>query len=421
MKRIRIVALLLLCLAGTAAAEGDWNYVLKTDGTARLTRYVGAGEPQEAPRSADGFTVTEAEAGLFPDAPRGIRLTPEIPETAGTTEDGLQYAVLEDSCAIVSYTGDAARLIIPRRIEDKPVESILRGAFRNNWTVSHVLLPDTLLEIGDYAFAGCKRLEQIHFDRQVRVIGEYAFYDCDLLERVTLPKDLICIGAYAFAYTPLSRVSLPDSVLLVGESAFDHNPSLSYARLGKNVRVIERYAFAEAPLRRIRLPESVRRVGRGAFAKTAYLTAENAELKEALPDLFVTEADLSTRNWPEPEPEEPLVMLDVDVPIESVSEPEAEPTAKSSESMESEPAGESQQESASIAEAATEEGPQVRITASLAKLRSRPTGAGSLLQYAHTGDTFPFEGREHGWYRLRLPDGQTAYVARGMAEIVGEK
>ena len=34
-------------------------------------------------------------------------------------------------------------------------------------------------------------------------------------------------------------------------------------------------------------------------------------------------------------------------------------------------------------------------------------------------DTFPYEGHYSNWYRLKLPDGQTAYVARGMAEVIG--
>ena len=63
MKRRTAACLLLLALLPAAApAEGEWNYVLKTDGTARLTRYVGGAET--IPDRVDGFAVTEAAASL---------------------------------------------------------------------------------------------------------------------------------------------------------------------------------------------------------------------------------------------------------------------------------------------------------------------------------------------------------------------
>ena len=37
-----------------------------------------------------------------------------------------------------------------------------------------------------------------------------------------------------------------------------------------------------------------------------YLTAENSDLKAALPELEITKADLTARSWPEPEPEAPV-------------------------------------------------------------------------------------------------------------------
>ena len=46
---IILFAVLLALASSSAAQEGDWNYDLKTDGTARLTRYVGLGEPAGFP------------------------------------------------------------------------------------------------------------------------------------------------------------------------------------------------------------------------------------------------------------------------------------------------------------------------------------------------------------------------------------
>ncbi len=434
---IILFAVLLALASASAAQEGDWNYVLKTDGTARLTRYVGLGEPAEMPETVDDYAVTEASRDLTGRLPAGAAYTKELPQAAGVTEDGLRYALSGEGAVILGYEGDAERVIVPRQIESQPVTRIADGAFRENWSLTHVLLPDTLLEIGDNAFRSCRRLEQVHFDRGVRVIGEYAFYDCAALTRLTLPTELMCVGAYAFACTPLTRVSLPDSVQLVGESAFDHNTAMGYVRMGSSVRVIERFAFAEAPIRRVKLPESVKRIGRGAFAATAYLTAENSDLKAALPELEITKADLTARSWPEPEPEAPLVQLEVDVPLGSDEDSmpeEAEAEASREAERDTDPESPAETEESRGEEPKTPEagtaaeelnrqekaaGPMVRITASIAKLRSGPGGEYYLIQYAAPGDTFPYEGHYSSWYRLKLPDGQTAYVARGMAEVIG--
>ena len=63
MNRIRrwaaaFAALSLIVTLG-ASAEGEWNYVLKTDGSARLTGYQGRDDQATVPAEVDGYPVTE--------------------------------------------------------------------------------------------------------------------------------------------------------------------------------------------------------------------------------------------------------------------------------------------------------------------------------------------------------------------------
>ena len=439
MNRIRrwaaaFAALSLIVTLG-ASAEGEWNYVLKTDGSARLTGYQGRDDQATVPAEVDGYPVTELGGRGFQaqkdlSLPEGVEWTADVPETDGVTEEGLRYALRRESrkAVITGYEGDNARVIIPRMIENCAVTGIARDAFADNGTVTHVLLPDTLREVGDRAFMNCKRLEQIHFDRDLRVIGEYAFCGCEALDVVVLPKTLTCVGAYAFAYTALKRVSLPENVEVIGESAFDHIPTLCYARISGSVRVIERYAFAEAPLRRVKLPESVVRIGAGAFATTAYLTAEDALLKASLPELGVTEADLTKRDWPgrlEKE-EKPLVTIgDFELQTDKTADQaaiEASVQAIGKQEETQEAVAEDRMDSEEAQPRKTAEEPFVRITSrSRAKIRSNPgKQEGVVVCYAEKGETFPYLWRaEDGWIALRLPDGAVGYVAKGMVEIVG--
>lgn len=61
-----------------------------------------------------------------------------------------------------------------------------------------VTIPETVREIGAYAFYGCYSLSAVHFRYGVKSIGNQAFRLCTSLYDVTLPNSLESIGVYAF-------------------------------------------------------------------------------------------------------------------------------------------------------------------------------------------------------------------------------
>ncbi|MCR5324622.1 MAG: leucine-rich repeat protein [Lachnospiraceae bacterium] len=61
-----------------------------------------------------------------------------------------------------------------------------------------IVLPDSLEEIGDQAFAGCVNLKSIVIPEGVTKIGRRAFAECKLLTKVNIPKSCKAIGDYAF-------------------------------------------------------------------------------------------------------------------------------------------------------------------------------------------------------------------------------
>ena len=59
-------------------------------------------------------------------------------------------------------------------------------------------MPDGVTKIGEKAFQGCTRLNQINIPEGVTEIGEFAFLGCSSLTQITIPANLTDIGQGAF-------------------------------------------------------------------------------------------------------------------------------------------------------------------------------------------------------------------------------
>ena len=84
--------------------------------------------------------------------------------------------------------------------------------------VKSYVVPDTVTEIGAYAFAD-RGLYEISFPDGLSSIGDYAF-DSNTLTRVTLNPSLTAVGIHAFWFNPLDTLTIPDSLTTIGEGAF---------------------------------------------------------------------------------------------------------------------------------------------------------------------------------------------------------
>jgi hypothetical protein len=85
---------------------------------------------------------------------------------------------------------------------DSSVHIIGDNAFNSNPWVDSIIIPPTIISIGNYAFANCVNMESlvcIGGDTcLLYYIGNYACYNCEKLSTVVLPLSLLSIGVMAF-------------------------------------------------------------------------------------------------------------------------------------------------------------------------------------------------------------------------------
>ena len=111
--------------------------------------------------------------------------------------------------------------------------------------IEEVELPDTVTEIGSYAFHNFLELKKINIPNSVTRIGQESFYLCESLESVTIPNSVISIGEYAFEdCSSLTSITIPEGVTSIGDDAFSDCSSLTNITIPNSVTSIGSFAFS---------------------------------------------------------------------------------------------------------------------------------------------------------------------------------
>ena len=113
--------------------------------------------------------------------------------------------------------------------------------------VETLLLPNGLLEIGDFALHNARHLEQITIPAGVTRIGESAFEECRSLESVTFAgRALRKIDDWAFYNChALKTINIPEGVTTIGKAAFFDCAYLKEITLPTTTQVIADNAFGQ--------------------------------------------------------------------------------------------------------------------------------------------------------------------------------
>ena len=166
---------------------------------------------------------------------------PILPQTiedisTKATEEELKEAFTDEWG--VKYSKDGRKLLkAPKKLDGiysirKGTKIICEEAFRWSKTIGclflkSLVIPDSVTNIGDYAFWGCKSLKSLVLPDGVTSIGDYAYDGCCSLRCVVISDGVTRIGNYAFwGCKSLKSLVIPDSVTHIGNGAFNACSSL---------------------------------------------------------------------------------------------------------------------------------------------------------------------------------------------------
>ncbi len=160
---------------------------------------------------------------------------------------------------------------IPRTLESVTVTggNIFYGAFSNCNNISHISIPDEIIDIEERVFYGCTNLNSILIPNGVTSIGDSAFYGCRNITSIELPSGIDKIGQSTFYdCSSLTSIEIPNDVVSIGVSAFSGCNMLgNITFVGKDKLLsIGNNAFGGCSmLTSITIPDSVTSIGYSAF------------------------------------------------------------------------------------------------------------------------------------------------------------
>lgn len=156
------------------------------------------------------------------------------------------------------------RVVIP----DSVVE-IKNGAFANCYELESINIPNGITEIHKGTFANCRSLKNIVLPDGITKIEQDAFVNCLKLENINIPNSVTEIGYRSFgACHALKSIEIPDSVIKISRDAFFLCMSLKSVTIPGSVKNIGQDAFRECEsLESVILLDGVKSIGYGAFQK----------------------------------------------------------------------------------------------------------------------------------------------------------
>ena len=123
--------------------------------------------------------------------------------------------------------------------------AIRDSAFWTCYSLTSVVIPDSVTNIGDSAFYGCSGLTSIVIPDSVTSIGNWAFNNCSGLTSVTIGSGVTSIGGSAFnKCSGLTSIVIPNSVTIIANNAFSQCNGLTSLTIGNSVTTIANWTFS---------------------------------------------------------------------------------------------------------------------------------------------------------------------------------
>lgn len=159
------------------------------------------------------------------------------------TDDGYGVLYTKDFSILVQYPigNDRSNYTVTSN-----TQYIEEWAFAENSYIQTVILPDTLIEIDNYAFYGCNKLTGIELPQSLSTLGDAAFRDCSNLKNIILPESLKGKLSTTFSgCSSLESIIVPSKIEELSFYAFGDCTSLKNVIITSPVIDIRGYNFSD--------------------------------------------------------------------------------------------------------------------------------------------------------------------------------
>ena len=113
------------------------------------------------------------------------------------------YQEEEDgTITIIGCENTEKNIVVPARINGKPVRKLGARAFKNNDTITAVVIPYGVETIEAQVFFGCSKLERVDLPTSVTTIEDKAFSKCESLGELYIPSSVEELGQHVFKDSP---------------------------------------------------------------------------------------------------------------------------------------------------------------------------------------------------------------------------
>ncbi len=163
--------------------------------------------------------------------------------------DSDEYAIKATEINILSEVNGLPVKVIGAMPKDK---------LNQGENVEKISLPDTIIEIGEYAFSGFRNLKNITLPDSLETIRPFAFNYMTSLESITVPEKITVIEEGVFARCEnLKKVKFEGRITKIMDSAFSMCTSLKSIDLSDTLEQIGEAAFACSGLESIKIPADI--------------------------------------------------------------------------------------------------------------------------------------------------------------------
>lgn len=181
------------------------------------------------------------------------------------TEGAIQYTTVDGQAYVISCNA-AGDLTVPDTLGGCPVKALLPSAFFRASKLTHLVLPDSIEEIGKRCFYNCSMtLERL--PRNLKKIGFAAFYtenEMTLLDG-TFPEGITVLPKEAFHGMRMENIVLPAGLERLEENSLCGTWAKSITFLG-GVKYVEGFALYGLNVKEIVFPEGLERLDGWALA-----------------------------------------------------------------------------------------------------------------------------------------------------------